>query len=422
MSHDAKATRSFLRTSLMLFVCTNASSVFQFVFQSLMRRELPTGDFSLMNSAFGTASLTALPVAIWGQVWVRKFSEMRARGQVGLAFASVRRFSAYALLLALAVVGLALGAAPALGAFLNTTNTAAVIALAFLLGASVAFPMTGVVFQGMQLFGVMSLVAILGPIVRLTLGLVLIHHGLGAASGIWATSTAALVPAVVAARLILSRGWFSLPPESGTATTGWRLPDLWVPAAGVAITTILVNTDFVLVQRFFAKPDADRFATAAIFGHSMIFFLMPIASVLLPKVVDHFEGWEKSERSVARKALALGLGLALTMALAGTALAPLAFNIFAGESDPETVALIRWFLWAIIPTALACIGISALVGRLQQRLILACLMVSLALPALIIWRHETVGQILGAHLAVGVALLAVIVGGNLPRRRSEHRA
>lgn len=415
MPENTPAQRSFLHASMMLFVCSNAANMLQFVFQALMRRGLPTGDFSLMNSAFGTVALTALPVAIWSQVWVRKFSEMRARGQTGSAFARVKLFSVYAGAVAVGILGMALCAIPALSGFLNTANIPAVVALACLLGASVAFPMTNVVLQGMQLFGLLSLVAILGPALRLCLGLVLLRQGFGASAGIWATLVAGLLPTAAAAYAIVRHGWFSLPPESGHAVAAWRLPDLWVPAAGIAITTILINTDFVLVQRFFEKSEADRFATAAIFGHSMIFFLMPIASVLLPKVVDHFEGWAKAERSVARKALALGLVLAIAMALGGTALAPIALKIFAGTTDPQTIALIRWFLWAIVPTSLACIGLTALVGRLQERLVLACLLVTLTLPALIVWRHESLMQVLWAHLFVGIALLAVIIGGNLPR-------
>ena len=36
----ARATRSFLQASVLMFVCSNAAIVFQFIFQSLMKREL----------------------------------------------------------------------------------------------------------------------------------------------------------------------------------------------------------------------------------------------------------------------------------------------------------------------------------------------------------------------------------------------
>src|SRR5205085_437252 len=178
---------------------------------------------------------------------------------------------------------------------------------------------------------------------RLILGYSFLKTGWGAAAGVWATSLQGLV-IFFATLWYLSRHGFHKQQNAAGEESHWKAADIWMPAVSVIIGITLINSDFVLVQHFFAKNQADQFATAALFGHSMIFFLMPIASVVLPKVVDHFEGWEQAEQSVARKSLGLSLALAIFMALAGTFLAGVALKLFAGKADPETLAIARWFL------------------------------------------------------------------------------
>jgi O-antigen/teichoic acid export membrane protein len=418
VNNAALKPRSFLQASVLLFVCSNLANVFQFVFQTLMRRKLPEGDFSLMNSLFSSAFFVALPISIWQQIWIRKFAELRARGRLGLAVHYVKKMTFYCLAYALLAAGVLFLNLPLLKGFLNTDNNAAVSAFVMGIILTLALPMTSILLQGMQAFGTLAATAILTPLFRLALGFALLQLGWAAAAGVWATALQNLVPMVAAIWFLYHFGLNKLPLESDRDERHWKLGDIWVPGMSVIIATVLMNTDFILVQHLFDKPQADRFATAAIFGHSMVFFLMPISAVLLPKVVDHFEGWEHSESSVARKSLALSLVLAVFMAGVGTVLAPPVLKIFMGKSDPETLQLVRWFLWAMIPTSLASIGLLALVGRLQGRLVLMSLAAALVLPVLIFWRHENLFQVLTAHAIVGTLLLAIMVGGNLGRLKN----
>lgn len=415
MSPQVPATRSFFQASVLMFVCSNAAILFQFVFQSLMRRELPPGDFSLMNSLFSMTAVLSMPVSFLGSIWVRKLAELRARGRVGLAVHYVKTTTVYSLIYAVLACAVLFSQMELLKGFLNTDNRFAVssfiIGLVVVLGTS----MTGVVLQGMQAFGIFALATFLGPLVRLLLGYCFLRENWGAAAGVWATAAQALVLFFAALWYLIRHGLYKEPYHPEQEKRHWKPGDVWIPAVSVAIAVVLINSDFILVQHFFPRTEADQFATAALFGHGMIFLLMPIAQVVLPKVVDHFEGWEQAEKSVARKSLALSLGLTLFLALSGTFLAGVALKVFAGKTDPQTLSLVRWFLWAIIPTALAFICLNALLARLQGRLILLCLAISLLLPVMIAWNHARLSDVLVAHCAVGTLLLSVMVFGNLHR-------
>src|SRR3989344_9534125 len=218
--------------------------------------------------------------------------------------------------------------------WLNTQNEAALHAFIWGLLLIQIIGMAGVFLQGMQVFGLLALSALLTPLLRLFLGDLFLKAGWGAASGVWATNLQNLVVFFAAIWFMARQNLFRALPVTGK-DGGWRPSDLWVPAISVAVLSVLLNTDFVLVRHYFSPAEADRFATAALFGHSMIFFLQPISSVLLPKVVDHFEGWEKAETAIARKALALSFGLAVAMAGVGTLLAEPVLTLFAGHADPE---------------------------------------------------------------------------------------
>jgi len=401
---------------MLMFVCSNLANVFQYLFQSVMKRELAVGDFSLMNSLFASTGFLAIPIGVWTQIWARKFAELRVQGRVGLAVHYLRTMSIYSILYAVvccAGVWLFLDQFKAL---LRTDNT--FVLAAFLSGVfiSLALPLPPTLMQGLQAFGVLAVTALAIPIVRLAFGVIFVKLGWGAAAGLWATMLAGIVPPVVAFGYIWRYGLFRLPAGKGDQIPHWKAHDIWVPGVSVVVVMILTGIDYILVRHLFSPEAADRFTTAAIFGHAMVFFLLPISTVMLPKVVDHFEGWATAEKSVVRKALALSLGIAVLMAAGGTLLAGVALKLFAGKTaDLETLSLIRWFVWAMIPTALATLCVNALVARLQGKLMMVCLLVSLALPTLIWFRHATLKDVLVAHFVVGSCLLAVIILGNWKR-------
>ncbi len=383
-----------------------------------MRHELPPGDFSLMNSLFSMMGFFSIPISVLGSIWIRKLAELRARGQLGLAVHYFKMMTLYSLVYAALACAVLFFQMEPLKIFLNTSNGFAVSSFIFGLIAVFGLSMAGVFLQGMQAFGFIALAALLTPLLRLLLGYFLLKVGWGVSAGVWATSLQGLVLFFATLWYLIRHELHKQPYHPGKEAHHWKAGDIWVPAVSMVIATVLMNSDFVLVQHFFPPAAADRFASAALFGHSMVFFLMPIASVVLPKVVDHFVGWEQAERSVARKSLALSLGLALAMAAAGTVLAGVVLKVFAGKTDPETLTLIRWFLWAIIPMALAFICLNALVARLQGGLILFCLVISLLLPAMIAWNHGKLSDVLVAHCTVGTLLLSVMVFGNLHRLKT----
>jgi O-antigen/teichoic acid export membrane protein len=413
--------KTFLHASALLFVCGNLATFIQFVYQSIMRRGLPTGDFSLVNSLFSLSGFLTLPMAFLMPVMARKWAELRARGEIALSVKYLYRTSIISLLYGLLIAGVMYFQMDFLKHFLNTGNEAAIRALLWGLILMQAVAMATVFLQGMQAFGLLAIVALASPVVRLVFGDLWVKAGYGAAGGVWATNVQNLVSLFAVLWFLGKRGLLRTQPAQEQEVKHWQFQDFWIPAMALTVLCILVHTDFVMVRQFFSPAASDRFATAALFGHGMIFFLQPISSVLLPKVVDHFEGWEKAEEKISRKALALSFGLAVFMAIVGTLLAEPVLTLFAGRDDPATLRLVQLFLWAMIPSALASICLNALVARLQARLILICLGASLILPLWIVWKHDSFEDILMAHFTTGTVLLLVIVLGNLGRLNAPER-
>ena len=95
----------------------------------MMRRELPVGEFSLMNSLFNLAPLVMLPVAFLGSVWARKLAELRAREELGLAVHYVKRWTVYFVMYGAAISVVLYLRSDWLSGFLKTDDNAALYAL-----------------------------------------------------------------------------------------------------------------------------------------------------------------------------------------------------------------------------------------------------------------------------------------------------
>ncbi|MBV9463717.1 MAG: hypothetical protein JO317_05755 [Verrucomicrobiae bacterium] len=410
--------RRFLQASALLFAASNSAFFFQFLFKSLVVRQVPQGDFSVLDSLLGVSSLVSLPVVIFTTIWVRKFAELRARGELGLIRALVGKLNIVCLAYAAIVCAVTILQARTLHQFLRFDNDLAVWGCVASLFISLAFPMFASLPQAMQGFGIIAAIAFFSPVCRLVFGwlMVRVFH-MGVAGAVWASFFAALCSLVLSLYFYLRQSW---PAVEGAAS--WRRQlnwkDVLAPTLSILVVSILMQTDLVAVRHFYAPADSDRFAIAAQFGHAVFFFITPVTLVLLPKVVDHFVGWEQAESRLTRKALGASLLLLAAMAIGGNLLAPLALRLFTGAAEPSQVALTRWFLWAVIPTSLAYVGLQALVARLQTRLLVLALVGSLLLPGYVALRHTALTDVLWAHFLSGTALLAVIGAGNLRRLRA----
>jgi hypothetical protein len=247
---------------------------------------------------------------------------------------------------------------------------------------------------------------------RLVFGLVLAGVGLDVTGAFVGTPLALALVALLLLRPLRGHiGSFS----AGAAEAGHRLRDLfvraWVPIAALGLVAWLQDGHIIIVKHLASDDDAGAWAALAVAGKAIMFVAIGLSGYVVPEVARRFGGG-LDPRPVLVRVLALIGGLAVPMVLiffvAGDTVLDLAFSVSGGGGALPLVGLamsllavsylcvqfqlalhrVRFVLVLLVaavamPLLLLAIGSSLTplgLGLAGLNLVLACVMLSLALP------------------------------------------
>ncbi|MGA2541752.1 MAG: hypothetical protein ABSG78_09395 [Verrucomicrobiota bacterium] len=280
-----------------------------------------------------------------------------ARGELT---ASVRALLRTTFIFWLCVAGLVLILARPFSAALAVNDPTAVRVTMLAVLAVVWGPTFKGLLQGLHRFGPLGSLATLEGMVRLGTFILLVKwlHG-GAAGGVWAVFIAQYLVLIIAV---------------------WQTRDVWsakIPAAfawkpwlrwGVPLTLgmgayvfMSIQVDSLFVKSAFHNSTHVQLYNCAMFiGFAMTQFIAPITAVMFPTIVRSL--------ALSRKSDALVLTLAVTGVFAG--LAATACTLFPklplAILFPDKIGaavLVPWYIWALVPLALAYPLIQNLLAR-----------------------------------------------------------
>jgi O-antigen/teichoic acid export membrane protein len=184
---------------------------------------------------------------------------------------------------------------------------------------------------------------------------VLHHHAAGAMTAVLLGLMAVLV----------LTGWFvrdclrgEAPPMQWAAWLKRVVP----LTLGLGVAQFMLAADMIFVQKFFSKEQTGFYAAAGTVGRSLVYFTLPVAGVMFPKLARSRATGEKSN------ALALALGITalagLGAALMCTLFPALPVRILLNKSYQEISApLVPWFAWGMLPLTLATVLINSLMAQ-----------------------------------------------------------
>jgi O-antigen/teichoic acid export membrane protein len=184
---------------------------------------------------------------------------------------------------------------------------------------------------------------------------------------------------------------------------------------------ILFTADTILVKDFFPKADADYYVGAGTLSRALLWLVLPLASVMFPRLV-HSDA--KSEKSNLMGMVLLGTAVlsivgALGLALLGPVVVPLIPGAFKNNAA-QICALLPWYGAAMVPLAVSNVLLNQLLARPDSKLPLAATVLIAAIGYLFaLYRFHphpvTVLQIMGlANL-----LLLAICGAFFLRKKPQ---
>jgi len=200
----------------------------------------------------------------------------------------------------------------------------------------------------------------------------------------------------------------------------WRSRDLWLLPAekfdwmplmrdampmmfGFGACQFLFTSDAIFAKPYFTDTQMKHYVIAGTLARALLFLVMPLTSVMFPKLVY---SRAKSEKSNLFGLVVVGTAvLSVCGALGLWIVGPYVVKFLANASDvPGTMALIPWYAGAMVPLAMANVLVNDLMAR--ERFIVVPFMVALA----VIYAF-TLPQLLGhfpGHIEMVLQTLGVV--------------
>jgi O-antigen/teichoic acid export membrane protein len=151
---------------------------------------------------------------------------------------------------------------------------------------------------------------------------------------------------------------------------------------GLAVTTFIMNADAIFVRWRFPETATGLYGAAGIIGRALVFFTVPLTTVMFPKIVQSAARAERTDVM----ALALGATALLGVAAAGlcTLVPGLPLKIGWGESTVKVKELVPWFAWCMLPLTWSNVLINNLLARERFKVVPWLVLVALGYGAVLL--------------------------------------
>lgn len=123
----------------------------------------------------------------------------------------------------------------------------------------------------------------------------------------------------------------------------------------------MMSIDMVIVQKHFDEKQTGLYAAAGMIGRSLIFLMGPLVAVMFPKIVRSHVGQKPTD--VLKLTLMITAGLCIVAGSLGILLPKLPLQIIYDKSYLAIAPLVPWFIWAMVPLALATVLVNNLLAQ-----------------------------------------------------------
>ena len=241
------------------------------------------------------------------------------------------------------------------------SSAAPLYATIFAILVSLWLPLFAGVMQGRQDFFWYGWATIAGGVLRLAAGAVavIVFH-LGAAGMLWgATIGVGLASLIVIGR---TRDFWMWGQPSEPFDSGALSKQIIPLILAFGVCQFLFTTDTMYAQVHFTADSMKRYVAAGTLSRALLWLVLPISSVMFPKIVH---ASAKKEKNNLLAIVIAGTAVLAVIGAAGLCIVgPIVVRIvFKPEDVADTVALLPWYAGAMIPLALANVLVNDLMAR-----------------------------------------------------------
>jgi O-antigen/teichoic acid export membrane protein len=284
------------------------------------------------------------------------------------------------------------------------TNPSALwLTLAVVLLNSFWLPMLSGILQGRQNFLWLGWSMILNAVGRISIAALAVLLLGGYATGMMVGVVTGYIMAVIVGFWQTRDLCFgpSLPFE-------WRslLWEIVPPMVGFAAFQFLFTADTMFVKAIFNDQDAGFYVSAGTLSRALMWLVMPLASVMFPRIVHSVA---KAEKSDLMGLVLIGTGvLAVLGALSLCVLGPWVVKLVYKQSYIQVATqLLPWYAGAMVPLAVANVLLNNLLARSTYKIVLPLCALAVCYGLALTQFHATLVTVLKTMGAFNLLLLVI---------------
>lgn len=393
-----------IKGSAVVMLGSLGGSFLNYLFHFLIGRFLTPAEYGVVMSLFSVFYILAAPKDILGTAATKFAAHYKANADFKSVTEALVWVGKITSTMGLVFLLVALIFRNGLADFLKI-NDPQLVALFFVFVA-LTFVGTGPMafLRGLSRFKSFSFIQVIGPLLKLVLGVGLAYLGLRVWGVIWGLTAATFLVLLISLALLKKNLRFPFRPSSFSRASFLKFA---LPTAVVLLSsTSFYNTDVILVKHFFAPGAAGIYSSAVTLGRIIFFGLSSIALVMFPLASEKHSGGADPSR-IFKNSLALVTLGAVVGSLFYFIFPGLLVSIFFGKDYLPAVPYLGRFavfmgLYAVVDLV-SQFYLSVSNFRAAGILFAFALIQMVALLAY----HQTLSQVITINIGVMVGVLAV---------------
>jgi len=329
---------SFFKDNIILFFSSLVFSIFAYFFQFYMGRALGPIDYGILSSLFSLIYLMTVVVYIIQTSisnFVTRFKVRKEKEKINFL---LRKATSKLVIVAVLAVILFLLVSPMLQSFLKIESFTPFILLSLVLAASLLLPIQRGALQGLQNFKALGVNYIFDGFCRLSFGVLLVYLGFGVSGAVGAIA--------IAYTFAYLEGFTPLKKYYKKVKTKFNIKKfgkfMFPVSVSLILLTLMYTMDVILVRHYLPEVEAGYYAAIVLFGRMLLFAIIPICTVLFPKVTQRHEE-KRPHLDLLLKTLGLILLVAVPAVIIFFLFSEQIVQILLGTTYISIAPYIGWF-------------------------------------------------------------------------------
>ena len=273
--------------SFYIFAGSMFANILAFLLNLYLARNLSYSDYAIFASLLSVITLASIPANSINTIIVKFATDYFVKNQNDKLKSLYVMFFKFILGLSISVVLLFVILAVPLKEYLHIEDSWYVIVAGLVISAFFLSILNTAFLQGLLKFKFISIVAALGGIIKLIIGIILIVLGFKAFSGLWAiffmTFGMFLVGLIPLVKILKTKSSEKLSLHT-KQITAYAIPTF----VTLLFLTSFTSTDVILVKHFFNPHLAGFYAGLSLMGKVIFYFTFPIPMVMFPLLIKRY--------------------------------------------------------------------------------------------------------------------------------------